>query len=46
MPAPITKKEMDQKEIKTKKTREEKKRLMKAGKTKRRAPVVITGVVR
>jgi len=46
MPAPITKKEMDQREIKTKKTREEKKKRRKAGKYKRRAPVVIAGTVR
>ena len=43
MPAPITKKEMDQREIKT---REEKKKRRKAGKYKRRAPVVIAGTVR
>jgi len=46
MPAPITKKEMDLRAIKTKKTREEKKKRMKEGKTRRRMPVVITGVVR
>ena len=46
MPAPITKKEMDQRAIKTKKTREERKKRIKEGKTRRRRPVVIVGVVR